>query len=233
MYPYFDPWYFIILGPGLLLAMYAQWKVRSTFSRASEIPAARGMTGRQVAQAILDANGIHNVDIEPVEGRLSDHYDPRHKVLRLSPDVYGGRSLAAFGVAAHEVGHAIQDARGYAPLGIRNAIVPMANFGSSIGMLLLFVGVGMAMKPLAILGCAFFTMVVLFQLINLPVEFNASSRARETLLANGLTSPAEDKQVGKVLNAAAMTYVAATLTSILTLLYFLMRAGLLGGRRDD
>jgi len=146
--------------------------------------------------------------------------------------VYQGRSLAAFGVAAHEVGHAIQDAHNYAPLGIRNAIVPMANFGSSLGMLVLMVGIGMGLQTLAILGCALFTAVVIFQVVNLPVEFNASRRAREALLASGIISPAEDKEVGKVLNAAAMTYVAATLTSILTLLYFLMRAGVIGGGRN-
>jgi Zn-dependent membrane protease YugP len=228
----FDPMYFVILAPGLLLAMWAQYKVRSTFSRASEIPAKRGWSGRDVAQAILNSNGLQDVEIEPVTGYLSDHYDPRHKVLRLSPDVYQGRSLAAFGVAAHEVGHAIQDAHNYAPLGIRNAIVPMANFGSSLGMLVLMVGIGMGLQTLAILGCALFTAVVIFQVVNLPVEFNASRRAREALLASGIISPAEDKEVGKVLNAAAMTYVAATLTSILTLLYFLMRAGVIGGGRN-
>ncbi len=230
---WFDPMYFIILAPGLLLAMWAQHKVRSTFARASELTSRQGWSGRDVAQAILDANGIDDVDIEPVSGYLSDHYDPRHKVLRLSPDVYQGRSLAAFGVAAHEVGHAIQHAHGYAPLSIRNAIVPMANFGSSLGMLIIMVGIGLALKSLAILGCALFTMVVLFQVINLPVEFNASRRAREALLANGIVTQVEDKEVGRVLNAAALTYVAATLTSILTLLYFLMRAGLLGGRSRD
>lgn len=228
---FFDPMYFIILAPGLLLAMWAQYRVRSTFARASEMSSRLGWSGRDVAQAILDANGIHNVDIEPVQGQLSDHYDPRHKVLRLSPEVYRGRSLAAFGVAAHEVGHAIQDAHGYAPLGIRNAIVPMANFGSSLGMLALLVGIGLGLQSLAILGCIAFTAVVVFQLINLPVEFNASRRARQALLANGFVSEAEDREVGRVLNAAALTYVAATLTSILTLIYFLMRSGVLGGRR--
>jgi len=230
---FFDPWYFIIIAPGLLLAMWAQFRVRSTFSRAGEMASRLGWSGRDVAQAILDANGIHDVDIEPASGYLSDHYDPHHKVLRLSPEVYQGRSLAAFGVAAHEVGHAIQDAQRYPLMGIRNAIVPMANFGSSLGMLALFVGIGLALKPLAILGCALFTMVVIFQVVNLPVEFDASRRARQALLTNGMVSQAEDREVGRVLNAAAMTYVAATLTSILTLLYYLMRAGVIGGGRDD
>jgi uncharacterized protein len=229
----FDPLYFIIIAPGLLLAMWAQYRVRSTFSRASEMASRKGWSGRDVAQAILDASGIRDVTIEPVSGHLSDHYDPRHKVLRLSPEVYSGRSLASFGVAAHEVGHAIQDAQGYALMGIRNMVVPLANFGSGLGMLALMVGIGMGLQTLAIVGCALFSMVVLFQVVNLPVEFNASSRAREALLANGITSPAEDKEVGRVLSAAAMTYMAATLTSILTLLYYLHRAGLLGGSRDS
>ncbi len=230
---YFDPLYFLILGPGLLLAFYAQWRVKSSFHRGSQIPTQRGWTGAQVAQAILDAEGIRDVGIEPVQGYLSDHYDPREKMLRLSPDVYHGRSLAAAGVAAHEVGHAIQHAHAYAPLSIRNAIVPMAGFGSNIGMLLLFVGIGFGLQKLALLGCALFTMVVLFQLINLPVEFNASSRARQVLLANGLTTTDEDHEIARVLNAAAMTYVAATITAILQLIYFLIRAGVLGGRRDE
>jgi Zn-dependent membrane protease YugP len=230
---YFLDWhYFVIIAPGLLLAAWAQWRVRSTFSRASEMISRKGWSGRDVAQAILDASGIHDVAIEPVSGYLSDHYDPRAKVLRLSPEVYEGRSLASFGVAAHEVGHAIQDARGYALMGLRNAIVPMANFGSSLSFIVLIIGLGMALKTLVILGCALFSMVVLFQVVNLPVEFNASSRARAALLANGIITPAEDKEVGRVLHAAAMTYVAATLTSILTLLYYLWRSGLLGGGRS-
>jgi uncharacterized protein len=229
---FFDPLYFIMIAPGLLLAMWAQFRVKSTFARASQIPAARGWTGRDVAQAILNANGIRDVEIQPISGQLSDHYDPTHKVLRLSPEVYAGRSLAAFGVAAHEVGHAIQDAQGYALMSIRNLIVPTANIGSSVGMLLVLVGIGLALKPLAIVGCALFSMVVLFQVVNLPVEFNASSRARETLLSNGITSPAEDKEVGRVLHAAAMTYVAATLTSILTLLYYLNRSGVFSSRGE-
>jgi len=230
---FFDPLYFIILAPGLLLAGYASLKVKSTFARAREIPSRRGWTGAQVAQAILDAEGIRNVNIEPVQGHLSDHYDPRHKVLRLSPDVYHGRSLAAAGVAAHEVGHAIQDARAYAPLALRNSIVPVASFGSGFSWILIFAGIGFALQTLAIVGCALFAMVVLFQIVNLPVEFNASRRARQTLLLNGLTSEGEDREIGRVLNAAAMTYVAATVTAVLTLLYYLMRSGLLGGGRDD
>jgi len=226
---YFDLWYFVLIAPGLLLSMYASLRVKSAFARGSRIRTERGWTGRDVAQAILDSEGIRNVRIEPVRGHLSDHYDSRSKVLRLSQDVYEGRSVASAGVAAHEVGHAIQDARGYAPLSLRSALVPAAGFGSSISWILIFVGVGMALKPVAIVGCALFTMVVLFQLVTLPVEFNASSRARQVLLSNGLVSQQEDREVGKVLNAAALTYVAAALTAILQLLYFLWRSGLLGG----
>jgi Zn-dependent membrane protease YugP len=231
---FWDPWYLLFVAPGVILALWAQWRVKSTFARASEMTSRRGWSGRQVAQAILDANGINDVEIEPVSGYLSDHYDPRAKVLRLSPEVYEGRSLAAFGVAAHECGHAIQDARGYALMGIRNAAVPLANIGSSFSFILLMVGIGLGLsalgKTLAIVGCALFSMVVFFQVVNLPVEFNASSRAREVLLANGMVSREEDHEIGRVLHAAAMTYVAATLTAILTLLYYLMRSGVIGGR---
>ncbi|MHC4445399.1 MAG: zinc metallopeptidase [Planctomycetota bacterium] len=221
---YFDPMYFIIVAPGILLAIYATAKVKMTFARGKEIALQRGWTGQQVAQSILDAEGIRDVSIEPTQGQLSDHYDPRKKVLRLSPDVYNGRSVAAAGVAAHEVGHALQHAHAYAPLALRNSIVPVAGFGSSFSWILIFIGLATALNYLAIIGIALFTMVVLFQIINLPVEFNASRRARQVLLANGLTSQAEDREVSRVLNAAAMTYVAATITSILTLLYFILRA---------
>ncbi len=228
-----DPMYFIFVAPGILLALWASFKVKSTFAWASQIATRRGWTGRDVAQAILDAEGIDDVSIEPVQGFLGDHYDPRHKVLRLSPDVYAGRSVAAAGVAAHEVGHAIQHARGYAPLALRNSVVPLAGFGSSFGWILIFVGLGMGLQTLAIVGLALFTMVVIFQVVNLPVEFNASSRARQALLATGLITESEDRAVAKVLNAAAMTYVAATITAVLTLLYYLWRAGLIGGGRRD
>ncbi len=231
---YFDPMYMLmVMAPAMILGAVTQWMVKSAFKRASEMGTRRGWSGRDIAQAILDANGITNVSIEPVQGYLSDHYDPRHKVLRLSPQVYGGRSIAAAGVAAHEVGHAIQDARGYAPLAIRNAVVPVANLGSGFGMLLAIVGFGYIGQWLGVIGVALFTMVVVFQVVNLPVEFNASTRARQTLLANGLVTAEEDLEVKKVLNAAAMTYVAATISAILTLLYLLMRSGLLGGRSSD
>jgi uncharacterized protein len=229
----FDPLYWTLIGPGLLLALYASIKVKSAFARASQIGTQKGWTGREVAEALLRNEGIYNVAVEPVNSYLGDHYDPYHKVLRLSPDVYNGRSVAAAGVAAHEAGHALQDAQGYRALSLRNSIVPVANFGSSFSFIVLIIGLSLAMKTLVILGCALFTMVVLFQLINLPVEFNASKRAKQALVANGMVTEAEEREVSRVLNAAAMTYVAATLTAILTLVYYLMKAGLLGGRRDD
>lgn len=225
----FDPMYFVVVGPAILLAMWAQWKVKSAYARGQKFAPRSGLTGAQTAQRILNAYGISEVAIEPVQSFLGDHYDPRKKVLRLSPDVYHGRSLSALGIAAHEVGHAIQDAQRYGPLAIRNGLVPMASIGSNISFLVIIAGVILGMTGLAWVGIALFSAVVLFQLVNLPVEFNASSRARQILLNQGMITQEEDAVVAKVLNAAAMTYVAATLTAILTLLYYV---SLVYGRRD-
>lgn len=181
---------------------------------------------------MLHSAGIDGVQIEPVEGFLSDHYSPGEKVLRLSPDVYQGRSLAALGIAAHECGHAMQDAQHYPLLVLRNGLVPLANIGGNISWLIMMVGFLLASMQLILAGIIAFSATVVFQLVNLPVEFDASRRARIALLESGLVSPDEDRVVAKVLNAAALTYVAGTLTSVLTLLYFLFRAGLLGGRDD-
>ena len=231
-FPLFDPMFFLYVGPAILLALWAQMKVKSAYRTAGKYRASSGLSGAEAAQLILDRFGITNVRIEQVKSFLGDHYDPRHKVLRLSPEVYNGRSLASLGIAAHEVGHAIQDDKAYAPLAIRNGIVPLASIGSKLSMILIIAGLFIAsLKPLVLVGCILFGAVVVFQLVNLPVEFNASSRARGILLNTGMVTADEDKIVGKVLNAAAMTYVAATLTAILTLLYYLMRFGLLGGRR--
>jgi len=227
----FDPMYFIIVGPAILLAMWAQWKVKSAYEEAGQRPARSGLSGAEAARRILDIHGITDVAIEPVKSFLGDHYDSRHRVLRLSPDVYHGRSLASLGIAAHEVGHAIQHASRYAPLTVRNGLVPMASVGSGLSVILILAGLFIAMlKPLAVVGLLLFATVVLFQLVNLPVEFNASRRARAILLTNGLITQAEDQTVAKVLNAAAMTYVAATLTALLQLLYFAMLV--FGGRRN-
>ena len=229
----FDPLYFMMIAPAMLLAAWAQWKVQSAFSHGSKIRSASGLTGAQAAKRILEAEGIYNVTIEPIAGMLSDHYDPTHKVLRLSSQVYGSNSIAALGVAAHEAGHAVQDATRYPLLVIRNAVVPLANIGSSASWVLIFAGMLLQITQLFILGVAAFSLTVFFQVVNLPVEFDASRRARNALMMTGLVHPDEDREVGRVLNAAAMTYVAGTITSILTLVYYLIRSGLLGGSSDD
>ncbi len=230
-----DPRFLLYVGPAILLAMWAQMKVKSAYAQASRHPAGSRLSGAEAAQRILNYHGISNVSIESAKSFMGDHYDPRHKVLRLSPEVYAGRSLASLGIAAHEVGHAIQDANAYGPLAIRNGLVPMASIGSNLSFGLIIVGlilsyfVGPLGQTIAVVGLGLFGVVVLFQLINLPVEFNASRRAREILLANGMITAAENKVVGKVLNAAALTYVAATATAVLTMLYY---TSLVFGRRN-
>jgi uncharacterized protein len=225
--------YFLFLAPGLLLAFWAQMRVQSAYHAGSQTPAFSGVTGAEAAYEVMQAEGITGVAIEPVPGQLTDHYDPTHKVLRLSEGVYAGRSLAALGVAAHEAGHAIQDAHRYSALVIRNVMVPAASIGSNLAWIVFFFGLVMGSLGLVLAGITLFSAVVAFQLVNLPVEFDASARARRALALAGLVRPEEDEMVARVLNAAAWTYVAATLTSILTLLYFLFRAGLLGGRDRD
>ncbi|RUL81921.1 zinc metallopeptidase [Tautonia sociabilis] len=227
-----DPVYFVFLAPAMLLAAWAQMRVQSAYAEGSRYRASSGVTGAQAAAEVMRSEGLTRIAIEPVEGYLSDHYDPRHKVLRLSPGVYGERSLAALGIAAHEAGHALQDAHGYTPLTVRNLLVPVAGFGSSVAWIVIFAGFLMSWTGLVIAGIALFSGVVLFQLVNLPVEFDASRRARAHLLSTGLITPDEEPVVANVLNAAAWTYVAATLSSVLTLLYFLFRSGLLGNNRD-
>lgn len=221
----FDPLYLLFLAPGLLLAMWAQWRVSSAYHRASRVAASSGYSGAETAAELLHRSGIDNVGIEPVPGQLTDHYSPGEKVLRLSPEVYEGRSLAALGIAAHEAGHAMQDATRYPLLSLRNGLVPLANIGSSIGWLMIAAGFVMALSGLVYAGIAVFSLTVLFQLVNLPVEFDASRRAKAELVANGLIAAEEEREVSRVLSAAALTYVAATLTSVLTLLYFVFRAG--------
>jgi Zn-dependent membrane protease YugP len=229
---WFDPMYLLFLAPGMLLALWAQARISSAYAEGLRIPAGSGLTGAEAAARIMEARGVHGVAIEPVGGQLTDHYDPSHKVLRLSEGVYAGRSLAALGVAAHEAGHAIQDASGYHGLVIRNAIVPIAGFGSTAFWILIMAGALLHIFGLILLGILLFSLTVVFQLVNLPVEFDASRRAREALLSTGLIEPQEDRVVGHVLGAAAWTYVAATITSVLTLLYYLWRFGVLG-RHDD
>ncbi len=212
----------LFMIPPFLLSLYAQWKVKSAFAEMSRVPA--NMTGAAAARRMLDSSGLSSVGIERVAGHLSDHYDPSAKVLRLSADVHDGRSMAALGVACHEAGHAFQDAQGYAPLVIRNLAVPAAQFGSSISGTLLMIGIFMSLKPLLWLGIILFSAVVFFQLVNLPVEFDASARAKKQLVALGMVSENDSQYIGKVLNAAALTYVAATLQSVMTLLYYVLHA---------
>jgi Zn-dependent membrane protease YugP len=220
----FDPLYFLFVGPFMLIAMYASARVKSTFKRFSRVGVRSGMTGAEAAAAVARSAGIA-VRIEQSSGFLSDHYDPRGRVLRLSPDVYAGRSISAVAVAAHEAGHAIQDARAYAPLKLRSFMVPITQFGSTGWIWIFLAGMLLSFKPLVTLGILVFGVTVVFQLVTLPVEFDASRRARLVLAETGIVTSAEEEQgVGKVLNAAAMTYVASALTSIATLLYLIMRS---------
>ena len=219
----FDPMYFLYVAPAFLLGLWAQMKIRTSYAQAQQMPAP--LSGAAAARHILDSAGLTNVGIEEIPGELTDHYDSRDKVLRLSSAVYENRTLAAVGIAAHESGHALQDAQAYAPLTIRNAAVPMANIGSSIGMTLFFLGMFFAsLHFLLFVGVALFSAVVFFQVVNLPVEFNASSRAKAQLVQLGIIDQEGLRYVNKVLSAAALTYVAATLQAIMTLLYLLMRA---------
>jgi Zn-dependent membrane protease YugP len=228
---FFDPLYFLIVGPGMLLALWASVRTKRTFQQFSEVPTRSGLTGADVARQMLRQNGIRGVRIEQGEGFLSDHYDPNEKVVRLSPGVYHGRSIAAVGVAAHECGHVLQDAENYGAMRIRQSLVGPANYGSSAAFVLILAGLFLKLSGLIWLGIIGFSAVVLFQLVTLPVEFNASSRARAQLAGTGMIATVEDDQVGKVLNAAALTYVAALVTSLLTLAYYLLHV--VGGHGDD
>lgn len=218
-----DLWYFVWIAPAFLLAMWAQARTRSAYSAAAQVPAR--LSGAAAARLLLDSAGLNNVGIEPIRGQLTDHYDPRSKVLRLSEGVYGARSMAAVGIAAHEAGHALQDAKNYAPLVVRNLAVPAANFGGGFSSLLLIAGLLMQYQPLILLGIAAFSAVVFFQLVNLPVEFDASNRAKAQLVDHQIVPAGEMQHVNAVLNAAAWTYVAGALQAVLTLLYYLMRFG--------
>ena len=225
----FDPT-FIILIPAIILSFWAQMKVSTTFNRYSQVTSRSGLTGAQVAQAILKSNNINDVRIEAVRGNLTDHYDPKNKVLRLSESVYGQSSLAALGVAAHEVGHAIQHDVDYAPLRIRSALVPIAQFGSYGSWIILLVGIVLASTQLIQIGIILFVAVLAFQLVTLPVEFNASSRALVQLETGGFLTTEEIQGSKKVLSAAAMTYVAAVIMAVAQLIRLILISGIL--RRD-
>ncbi|EIT86608.1 hypothetical protein A374_03519 [Fictibacillus macauensis ZFHKF-1] len=222
--------YFAVL---LIIPIWAQMRVKRTYSKYSEVANSTGKTGAEVAREILDRNGLYDVAIEPVEGHLSDHYDPRDKVVRLSEDNYYGHSIAGSAVAAHEVGHAIQDAQNYSPLRIRHALVPVANIGSNFSYLLILAGMLLASAKLLLVGIIFMGAAVLFQLVTLPVEFNASSRAMKQMVGNGLIGSGEEEgRARKVLNAAALTYVAAALVAVLELLRFVLSYIGLSGSDD-
>ena len=229
---YFDPTYILIIIAAII-SLIAQWRVNSAFSKYSRVASMSGMTGAQAARMILQSNGINDVSVQRISGKLTDHYNPSTKVLNLSESVYGSTSVAAIGVAAHECGHAIQHARGYFPLSLRTALVPVANIGSQLSWVFIIVGAILSFnQTLITIGIIMFSAAVLFRLVTLPVEFNASARALEQLESNGILYRDEVSQTRKVLSAAALTYVAAAATAILQLLRLIILFG--GrGRRDD
>ena len=227
----FDPMYVLFIAPGLVLSIWASVRVKSVFKKYSQVRCMRGWTGAEAAQELLRGAGITDVRIVRSHGVLSDHYNPVTKTLALSEQVYNSSSIAAVGVATHEAGHAIQHARHYAPLWVRSALVPTANIGSSLGYFVMLMGLFVASTNMVLVGAVLFSAVLLFQLVTLPVEFNASSRAKALVVEHGIITMKERKGVDKVLNAAALTYVAAAVSTLLTLLYFLWRSGLIGGRR--
>ncbi|QOV20213.1 zinc metallopeptidase [Blautia liquoris] len=226
-----DPTYVLIILAFAVSAFFSA-RMNATFSKYSQVNAASGLTGAQAAQRILQSAGIYDVTIEHVSGKLTDHYDPSHKVLRLSQSVYGSTSIAAIGVAAHECGHAVQDARNYVPLKVRSAIVPVANFGSQLSWPLFLVGLIFSWKPLVTAGIVLFCGALIFQIVTLPVELNASGRALKMLNTTGILGDAEIKGTRRVLTAAAMTYVAAVIGSLLQLLRLLILSGGVRNRDD-
>ena len=230
-WPFFYDWTYILLIPALILSMWAQFRVSSTFNRFSKVRASSGMTATQMAEQLLHAEGVYDVSVERTRGNLTDHYDPRNMVLRLSDSTANSTSVAALGVAAHEAGHVLQHRDGYAPLMLRTAAVPVVNIGSNLSWPLFLVGLIFSWDPLLYAGIALFALAVLFALITLPVEFNASKRALAALEANGYLQPGEEMRgAKKVLSAAAMTYVASAFMAIMQLLRLLAIAG---ARRDD
>ena len=226
---YIDPYYLMLVIPATIFALYAQNRVQGTFNKFLQVRNIRGYTGAEIAREILNSNGLYDVKVEMIGGHLSDHYDPRVKVVRLSSEVYSGTSVASVGVAAHETGHAIQHQMSYFPLVLRNSILPVANIGSMAAIPLAILGFIVGIEPLINLGIILFSAVVAFQLVTLPVEFNASSRALEILETRSLLSRDELNPTKKVLNAAALTYVASAAVGVANLL----RLVLLSRSRDD
>ena len=227
---FFDPTYLLFMIPGLVLSLWASARTKRAFKKYGKVRAR--MTGAQAARQMLDQAGLYDVKVGRASGFLSDHYNPATRSLALSPDVHDLPSIAAVGVACHEAGHAIQHANSYGPLQLRSALVPTASIGSNFGYLAIIAGILLSFSGLVYIGIALFSATVLFQLVTLPVEFDATNRAKELVVDYGIVGPYEREGMDKVLNAAAWTYVAAAVASILTLLYWLMRAGLLGSSND-
>jgi Zn-dependent membrane protease YugP len=228
---FFDPMYLLFILPGLALSLWASFRTKRAFNKYSKVRSMNGYTGAQAARMLLDRAGLQDVKIGRSHGVLSDHYNPMTRSLALSEPVFDSPSLAAIGVATHEAGHAIQHAEHYKPLWLRSVLVPTANIGSSVGYIVMLMGLMFASQGMVLIGAVLFGTVLLFQVVTLPVEFDASARAKQLVVAQGIISPTEREGVDKVLNAAALTYVAAAVSTLLTLLYFLLRSGLLGGRR--
>jgi hypothetical protein len=236
---FIDPLYLAFIAPALLLSLWASWKTRRAFKKYSRVRSLSGLTGAQAAKTLLERAGITDVEIVPTRGVLSDHYNPVGKKLALSEGVYGSPSIAAIGVACHEAGHALQHAQDYKPMWLRSALVPTANIGSKLGYLVMMVGLflvyagnrGMGAN-VVLFGALLFSAVLLFQIVTLPVEFDASKRAKTLAVEYGVVAAQERAGMDAVLNAAALTYVAAVVSTLMTLLYFLVRSGLLGGRRN-
>jgi len=225
--------YLLFALPGLLLALWATFQVKVTFAKYSEVGASSGMTGADAARRLLDQAGVHDVQIEPTDGFLGDHYDPTSKTLRLSEKVYDSASLSAIGVACHEAGHAIQHAQSYGPLALRSGLVPMTQISSFLSYFIILAGFFMRSPQLLLFGSILFSVTVLFALVTLPVEWDASARAKKLMVSAGIVTDAEALDAGKVLNAAFMTYVASAVTALLTLLYYLIQSGVFGGGRRD
>jgi len=231
---FFDPTYLMFMAPAFILMLLTQWYVSSAYNKWSQVPAHTRLSGAQAAQRLLAASGLYNVRLLGIGGRMTDHYDPTSKELRLSPGVAQSNSVAALAITAHELGHALQDQEDYFPLRFRSVLVPVVNIGSYLGWIFIFLGLLMRWIDLAWLGVAVFSGGLLFALATLPVEFNASARARRLLADSGMIVDSQEAQgVNHVLNAAALTYVAAAVTAALQLLYYVFLVGGMGGRRRD
>jgi Zn-dependent membrane protease YugP len=229
---FFNPYYLLFMAPAIIMMVIVQLYVNSAYKKWSQVPSRSRMSGAEAAQRLIRSGGLYDVNIEGVSGRLSDHYDPRNKTLRLSQGVYEGRSVASLAITAHELGHAMQDRDDYFPLRLRSALVPAVNIGSYLGWILIIIGIFLKMTGLAWLGVAVFALGALFALATLPVELNASARAKRLLVESGIiVGQDEQRGVNKVLNAAALTYVAALVTAVLQLLYYITLVLGMGGRR--